>query len=107
MEQQETSYLCVKFSKENRPSLYTSSTTEQSGVTTTNKRPNVKWLGWRARGRLERRAFTARRIYTYTFIHSQYEQANHTTHNPLTIYSKLDTPPYPKSQTLTNAPTFV
>jgi hypothetical protein len=84
MEQQETPYLCVKFSKENRPSLYISSTTKQSGATTTNKEQMKKWLGWRAQGRLERCAFTARRIYTYTFIHGQYEQANHTTHQPLT-----------------------
>jgi hypothetical protein len=58
-----------KNAKEKRPSLYTSSTTEQSGATTTNKEKMKKWLGWRARGRLERRAFTARRIYTYTLIH--------------------------------------
>jgi hypothetical protein len=37
------------------------------------QRTNVKWLGWRARGRLERRAFSAHHIYTYTFIQGQYE----------------------------------
>jgi len=57
---------------------------EQSGEKTTNKEKMKKILGWRARGRLERHAFTARRIYTYTFIHGIYEKNNHTTHQPLT-----------------------
>jgi len=43
--------------------MYTSSTAEPSGVITTNKIPNVKWLGWWARGRLEQRAFTAHHCY--------------------------------------------
>jgi hypothetical protein len=79
-----------KNAKEKRPSLYTSSTTEQSGAAATNKEQMKKWLGWWARGRLERCAFTARRFYTYIIIHSQYKQANYTTHQPLNP-NKLNT----------------
>jgi hypothetical protein len=84
-----------KIYKGNRPSLNTSSMAEQSGVAATKKIPNVKWKGWQPRGRLEQRAITACRIYTYTFNHSQYKQDIHTTHNPLTINFKLDTPTFP------------
>jgi hypothetical protein len=109
MEQQETSYLSVNMLRRNDQAMYTSSMTEQSGAATTNKEKMQKWLGWRARGRLERRAFTAHRFYTYILIHSRYEQANYTTHQPLNP-NKLNTSRMPHSFPMfkpTLAPTLV
>jgi hypothetical protein len=74
MEQQEPSYLGAKMPRKIdkvRTLLPRPSKTEAATTNKNDQMQNSK--GGDHRGRLERRAFTARRIHTYSFNHSQYE----------------------------------